>query len=122
MQLSGEEKNIYDNDDLLKQYRRYAKEHGASTEDGDHIIANKAHDGIVLVLKQMMAVNKVDDLCEFLRDPDDWVRLWAATHTLKVKEKAALKVLKQLSKKDGLVGFDAENVINEWEEGNLSSC
>ena len=74
MQLFGEGKNIYDKDGLLRQYRSYAKEHGAATEEGDHIAANKAHESIVLVLKQMITANKSGDLCELLKDPDDWVR------------------------------------------------
>lgn len=58
-------------------------------------------------------------LTSILDHPNPSVRGWAATHLLGSDPDKALPVLRRLSALPGIIGFEAEMVIKEWNKGKL---
>ena len=110
-------------DDLVADYRGSAAAHGAATEAGDHKKANRQHDRLIEVLRQIRDSGATGDkaLLGLLSDENTWVRLWAASHLLRVDEDQARRTLELLSQESGVVALDAEMVLSEWHKGTLST-
>jgi hypothetical protein len=59
-------------------------------------------------------------IISLLDDPDPWVRLSAASHSLRGSEQRARKVLEALRDTDASpAGFDAKYVLREHDAGRL---
>ena len=107
--------------DLIANYRRHAAEHGAATEAGDHKEGNAHHDRLIEVVGALRRRGAEGDhaLLDLLSDENPWVRIWAATHSLTIDEAQAHRTLDSLSTEPGIIGFDAQMVLTEWEKGSL---
>lgn len=68
--------------------------------------------------------SELNSLVPLLNHSSDAVKEWAATLLLKSNskyEEKCLKVLNELSKKEGYIGSAASKVINQWEEQKANS-
>jgi len=108
---------------LIADYRNSAAAHGAATEVGDHKNANKHHDRLTQELLQLRTSGSAGDqaLLGLLNDENSWVRLWAASHLLRVYEDQARRTLEMLSNGPGILAFDAQMVLSEWGKGTLKT-
>lgn len=62
--------------------------------------------------------NGVVELEKLIEHPNDYVKYCSATYLLSVREEKAKEVLNRLVSNHQL-GFAAETLISEWDEGNL---
>jgi hypothetical protein len=107
---------------IVEQYVAAAREHGKCTETGNYKSGNKAYDRIIAAIREMRKLPDRGEviLTELLFQPDDWVKMWAATHLLPLREAAASTVLARLaSVSPGLLRADADMVLKEWRAGRL---
>lgn len=109
--------------DLIVEYRLHAAKHGNATSTGDSQAANQHHDALMEALSALRERGSEgsDALLGLLADRDQSVRCWAATHCLLIDEARAKGVLKDLAAGPGIVAFDAQMVLSEWDKGRLRS-
>lgn len=104
------------------RYIAAAVEHGRCTENGDFRKGNAAFDRMKAVLAELrQGVDRGESvLIELLDHPNEWVKVGAATHLLPLRADLSIAVLEALaSEKQGMIGFDAEMVLQEWRKGAL---
>ena len=106
---------------LLNKYIEAAIQHGKATEEGDYKSANKAFKVLKKVYDELKANQDfgVQKLSNLLNHEEEYVRLWASSHTLQVDTEKAKKTLIELTKKTGFLAFNAKMTLEEWEKGNL---
>lgn len=106
--------------ELLKVFIDNAIIEGECTEKGDHKKGNKAFDIIAKVAKKIKQLDpKFNVLLPLLKHKNDSVKLHAAFYLLPYQIKLAERVLKKISKNNGLVAFTAEMTLKEWKAGRL---
>jgi len=102
----------------LERYRQLAITHETALWQGDHIVANAAHDDIQALARNLHV--PCTDFLALLKDHSPAVRLWAASHALQLdrdRAESALEDLVALSVPG--VSFDAEYTLQEWRKGRL---
>jgi hypothetical protein len=103
-------------------YREAAVQHGTATENGDYRTANRRHDLIAGVYRELR--RRGDDaqreLLPLLNDIDERVRAWAAAHALEFAPDQGEPVLKRLATKSGAIGLNAQMTLEQWSKGALT--
>lgn len=107
---------------LVAAYRKSAAEHGAATEQGDHRTANRRHDLVADVYRELRrrGIDAQRELLQLLDDIDVYVRAWTAAHALEFAPDRGEPVLKVLATKGGVVGLNARLTLQEWAKGSLT--
>ena len=107
--------------ELVAEYRHSAVEHGAATAIGDHKKANKHHDLLMAAVHGLRQQGTTGDegLLSLLDDDDQSVRCWAASHCLRIDEDRARSTLEQLAAEPGILAFNAQMILSEWDKGTL---
>jgi hypothetical protein len=108
---------------LVQFYRSAAEAHGAATEDGNHRAANRHHDALAEVYRELRnrGPNAQGELLPLLDDINVHVRAWAAAHALEFCPERGEAVLKRLaSGNPGVVRLNAEMTLSEWKKGSLA--
>jgi hypothetical protein len=108
-------------EELVEAYRRAAAAHGQATSDGDHRAANRHHDVIAKIYRELRSrgPSAQSALVPLIHDANDGVRSWAAAHALEFAPERAEPVLEKLAAGSGLVGFAAEMTLEMWRKGEL---
>jgi hypothetical protein len=108
--------------ELINAYRASAAEHGAATEAGDYRKANRHHDAIASIYRELRARGETSRfaLLPLLDDIDPHVRTWAAAHALDFAPERGEPVLRRLARIPGVVGLNAEMTLQEWSKGSLA--
>jgi hypothetical protein len=106
---------------LLARYRAAAAAHGAATESGDYQTANRNHDLLAQIYRELRSrgTDAQHELLIFLNDIDPHVRAWAAAHSLEFAAERGEQVLRRLAAEPGVVGLNAEITLQEWLKGSL---
>jgi len=106
--------------DLIEEYRKAAILHGEATEEGDYKLANKQHSKLTKIYKILEKDNELQEkvLGQLLKDENIYISSWAAAHCLglNIYVDEAVNVLKEISKRKGFVGFNAEMILRIWKE------
>jgi hypothetical protein len=107
---------------LTDAYRREASAQGEATVAGDHEGANRHHDILAAVYRELRArgASAQQALLPLLQDPDDGVRSWAAAHALEFAPEQAEPVLTAVAESRGVSAFNAKMTLREWRKGTLS--
>jgi hypothetical protein len=108
-------------DVLAARYVAAAQDH-ARAKIQDARAANAAQ---ALLIRAFHALRDIGDagwasIRALTSHPDPEVRLWAATHLLQVAPGPACAALEELEALNGLVGFEASIVLEEWRAGRLT--
>lgn len=108
-------------EELLECYAAAAVKHDRATEEADYRAANKAHDEIVRVHRELSSRGEValHSLSSLLSRAEPPVRHWAAAHLLLLEPAQAEPVLVALSALPGAVGLGSGMVLKEWRKGTL---
>ncbi len=106
---------------LVTMYREAALRHGAATEQGDQRRANRHHDEIACIYRELRSRGDQarSALLPLLDDIEEHVRAWAGAHALEFAPERAVKMLQRLAQRPGLVGFNAAMILQEWQSGSL---
>ena len=106
-------------DELVAHYEQAAAVHGETMESGNPKLANRAHDMIAAVYRELKRKGREHELARLMDSDIDGVRLWTAAHCLYLDEKRATKVLEAMSKKPGINAFNASMTLEQWRAGQL---
>ena len=106
---------------IIDESKKLAIVHGQATLSGDYKKGNVAFDKLVSLVPKIRGYGKDGEsaLLHLLNDTDDSVVCWAATNLLKTNEKEATAALECVSKKTGILAFNAEMVLKQWKKGEL---
>jgi hypothetical protein len=105
-----------DNTAPSERYIIAACQHGSCSLSGDHKAANKAYRQLMRALREIKSLQDgAGVLVGLLDHPNEWVKLWASTHLLPIREEIGLEVLQRLAAQTkSLVEFNAKMVLQEW--------
>lgn len=107
---------------LGASYRTAALEHAAATAAGRHRLANRNHDLIASIVRELRTRGRDGEktLENLLRDKELAVRVWAATHCLAFAPADAERVLSEAAAgPPSPVRLAAEMTLSEWKAGRL---
>jgi len=106
---------------LVAEYRASAVAQSVATESGDHRKANRHHDVIADIYRELRRRGRDAQaaLLPLLDDIDPRVRAWAAAHALEFAPDRGQPVLNRLRSAGGVVGLNAEMTLEEWSRGSL---
>lgn len=97
-----------------------ATDHGIAIFSGDFKKANKIHKKLKKLYVEAKANNFIDVFSCFLDDPNENIRLWAATFMLGVLPDLGKQHLEQLSILDTITGMSAKTTLHLWNENKLN--
>ncbi|GLT12919.1 hypothetical protein GCM10007928_51520 [Sulfitobacter porphyrae] len=107
------------NNALIEKYRDFAALQSEASKDGRPKVSNRAYDGLVETLDELVQANLDSELFSLFDDPDTGVQMWAAAHTLELDRLRAEEKLEELSAGSSIAAFEAEMTLNEWKAGHL---
>lgn len=93
--------------------------HSEATEKGDYKKGNKYYSKIINSIDFLKKENAINNLKDYLSNPNIGIRLWSATYWLPINEQEATKVLEEIIKSPGINSLTAETTLSEWKKGNL---
>ena len=107
--------------DLLRMYSAAAVAHNEATVQGDHRTANKQHDIVATVYRELRArgPEAQRSLLGLLDHPSEAVRGWAAAHALEFAPEDGKPVLEAIAAGAGIWAFTAGVTLEEWKKGVL---
>ena len=83
--------------------------------------ANRAHDRAHNAYKQLRGTPEGREaICALMADPDPDVQAAAASHALFWRPEEARQVLDQLIQQGGILGFECQMVLEEFDAGRLT--
>lgn len=104
---------------MVECYREAAQAHGRALLEGDHGLANRSHDIVAAIYRELRGRGLQSVVIRLLRDPDRSVRLWAAAHTLELNADLAVPVLTALAEGQDVISFEAAVTLRQWRKGEL---
>lgn len=107
-------------DSIKEKFLATAIEHGKRITLGDHKTANKLHKKMQALYNKAKELNQVDLFSDLLVEPDENVRLWAATFSLTMLPDKAEKTLEDLSELTSIMGLSARTTMDLWKQGRLN--
>ena len=107
---------------LVVAYREAALGHGLGTESGDYRRANRHHDTVAALYRDLRrrGPEAQRELLPLLDDISPYVRAWAAAHALDFAPDRGEPVLQRLAVVSGVFRLTAEATLKEWRNGSLS--
>ena len=110
--------NICSLEQALELYEKNSEWHGIGSNEGNRNMCNLAYSNLRTCYYYLKERNMVNLLEILLQHEDCSVRLWSAYALLPVT-KEAKEVIEKISKKNTIIGFDAEMTLIEWKKGRL---
>ncbi len=106
-------------EDLVRQFAETVVAQDECLERNDAKTGNKHARRRIAAFRKLRAMGDSgrEALAVLLRDPRPNVRTMAAAYLLRYKTADALAVLRELSSRRGMIGFEASEAIKRWEEG-----
>lgn len=104
---------------LVEKFHAACLEHAQATLNANYKMANKNYYKLKSTFGEITKIGEINLLLPSLHSIHPGIRIWAATFLLKQYTEAALPVLKELSTREDLIGFDAQIVLQEWEKGTF---
>lgn len=112
-------KRIESIDQALKLFEEYSIKRGKALDNGDSKTANRCYDNIGKIVHLLREEKQLARLSVFYNHTNAFVRLVAAAYLLPVFEKESIKIMKEVSRENGIVSLNAKLTIQEWKNGNL---
>jgi uncharacterized protein DUF2019 len=109
--------------ELLDEYARNAALHdelAVACKPARQI--NKAHDRVLRAFQRILQQYHDDGLkalAGLLEHDNRSVRLWSATHCMRVARDDAVRVLSELEKERGSISFEAMMILRQLENGTF---
>lgn len=107
--------------DLLKRYAAAAAAHDEATLKGDYRVANKQHDIVAAVYRELRnrGPEAQRSLLGLIDHPNEAVRAWAAAHALEFAPAEGEPVLELIANGTGILSFTVRVTLDEWKKGAL---
>ena len=105
---------------LVSEFADFVIKQQECIDNGDWKLGNTYAKKYIKCYKDINKIGNVakEEMLTLLKHKNDVVRTMAATFLLKYSTEESLRVLKEISKKPGMVGFGARESIKRWEEGS----
>lgn len=108
--------------DAIQKFIEAAEKYGAAQLEGNSRLVNRQQE----VLKKLYSILRESysqhqsDIIQLLQNDSGYVRLKASVCLIPVAPEEAKQALIRLSTEErGLLGFEAEMTLKEWEKGRL---
>ncbi len=110
-----------DNDELIGIYAKAAAQHGYWTISGNSRETNRQFEIVAGVYRELRSRGSEAQraLLRLLSHDDIAVRGWAAAHALEFAPEDRQLVLEEIARTPGILGFEAQMVLQEWRAGRL---
>ena len=104
---------------LVEKFIRAAKNHYVASLAGDWIIANREAKTIRKTIKKIkdLGENAREALLVQTESKDLAVSAMAAVYSLNYAPEESISVLTRIAKEPGLIGFEADQALQRWKEG-----
>ncbi|MBI5027083.1 MAG: DUF2019 domain-containing protein [Nitrospirae bacterium] len=104
---------------LVEQFAEATIGQNQAIMDGDAKLSNKYANKRIDCFRKLRQLGDAgrEELATLFNHENLGVRVAAAAYLLKFKTEEALRILRELSKIQGLIGLDASETIKRWEEG-----
>lgn len=106
---------------LVARYEDAALQHRLAIDAGDHKQANRHHDVIAAVYRELRRRGRAAQqaLLPLLRHAEPGVRGWAAAHAMEFSPTDGEPVLIELASAPRALGMSASMTLRLWREGKL---
>ncbi|EFM08901.1 hypothetical protein PaecuDRAFT_4366 [Paenibacillus curdlanolyticus YK9] len=106
---------------LIKEFVETSIKYGAAQLEGDHRAVNTESEKLTNLRLKFKAISDFNygELVTLLEHEDGYVRLKAAFTIISYAPEKARYTLVELSKERGLLGMEANMILQEWEAGKL---
>jgi Domain of unknown function (DUF2019) len=106
--------------DALAEYRELVDEWAKELSRGNPRRANRLFDRFKRTSRDLIrSTGGREGIMALMADPNQFVRLVAATESLRWVPERARRVLEAIRDSNGYASFDAEMTLTEYEEGRL---
>lgn len=107
-------------DILLSDFAYHVQKQNECIDQGDWRQGNKHAKKYIACVKEIFKSgdSAKNAMKKLFTHQDDAVRSMAACFLLKFCTEESLKILHEISKKPGLIGFEARECIKGWQEGD----
>lgn len=106
-------------ENLIETFLAASIKYGEAIESGDHKNANSQSNTIRKIRKQLSMSCELELLIPCMQHENDYVKLNVASSLIPLLPDESKKILKELEKKKGILGFEAKMFLQEWEKGNI---
>jgi hypothetical protein len=108
-------------DELVSRYAEAAAGHKEATAEGDHRRANREHDRVAEVYRELRRRGPEAQraLLPLLEHPIVGVRSWAGAHALEFAPEEGEHALSRIVADGGMPGFTAKTTLDTWRKGEL---
>lgn len=112
--------STFEINDLLEKFTLSTLNHFNASLAGDWKTANREVAKIRKITKNIRDFGDVgrDALLSLTNNPNSAVSAMAAMYSIKYAPEKSLSVLVKISQEPGLIGFEAGQAIQRWNEGN----
>jgi hypothetical protein len=105
---------------LVKQFADSVRAQNQAIMEANHKLGNKYANKYLDCFRKLskIGIEGKEALVTLFDHEDLGVRTAAAAFLLNYKTEEALEILREISKGEGLIPFEASEAIKRWEEGN----
>lgn len=94
--------------------------YGEAIKSANSRKANKYSKIVRTIRKELIINGKVQLLLPYLKHDNDYVKLSVASGLVFIQPEESIKILENLKRKGGLLGFEASMFIEEYRKGNIN--
>ena len=105
--------------DIVAKFVDASIKYEEAIKEGNSKKANKYSSVVRTIRKNLRDNGQLNILTAALKHKNDYVKLNVACSVIYIIPNEAEEVLKELAKKRGLAGFEAQIFLREWHAGNI---
>jgi hypothetical protein len=105
--------------ELSALYADAAAAHTQASLHGDRRRANRSHDLVASVYRELRRRDEQRLLLDLLTSEDSGVVAWAGAHALEFAPADGEAALERIASEGGVVGLTAEMTLETWRKGEL---
>ena len=104
---------------LILEYIALTTEHGISIQNGDDSKSNNIHSKIQKLITRIAQSEPgiKNEFYGLLVHSNSSVRCWTAFELIETEKKKSLDILNEIRTEKGIVGLNAQTLINMWKKG-----
>jgi carbamate kinase len=104
----------------IENFVKAARAHYAATLAGDHEKVNAQAKSLQRAFQEIVALGDVgrDALLVKAENEEVAVAAMAAVYSLRHNTAKAIEILRHIAMQPGLIGFEAQQALQRWEEGS----
>lgn len=105
--------------DIVEKFVDASIKYDEAIKEGNAKKANKYSSMVRTIRKRLKDSGQLNLLISSMEHENDYVKLNVACSLIYILPNESKEVLKRLTQKKGLPGFEAQIFLREWQEGNI---